>query len=310
MGRAAPPYDAMSELGASEFTDLCIVTAVDVEFNIAASLLSGKRLSEEPQWERNPGSAGIHACLVRTVSPRRKPAGTDACAPRRRSRGMKICRGLFGGRRVTILQSGMGAVGFAERLAKHLSNNRYDALIVAGLAGGLDPRLRVGDAVLYSLCYDARGADFTRREPPGREEVAATACDEALSGFLYGALTRSGLSFVQAPGITVGKVVTEAKEKTTLGAHCGAAAVDMETYETLDACARLGLPASALRVISDEAGRDIPDFNRIYNSDGRMNGWRTFAAMAARPSAALRLLLTVRPALHSLKATLQAAMGA
>jgi hypothetical protein len=32
--------------------------------------------------------------------------------------------------------------------------------------------------------------------------------------------------------------------------------------------------------------------------------------MAARPSAALRLLLTFRPALQSLKATLQAAMGA
>jgi adenosylhomocysteine nucleosidase len=223
---------------------------------------------------------------------------------------MKICRGLFGGRRVTILQSGMGAVGFAERLAKHLTDSRYDALIIAGLAGGLGPRLRVGDAVLYNLCYDARVTDFTRREPPGHGGGAAKACDETLSGFLYWALTRSELSFIQAPGITVGRIVTEAKEKLALGARYGAAAVDMETYETLDACARLGLPAAALRVISDEAARDIPDFNRIYNPDGRMNGWRTLVAMAARPSAALRLLMTVRPALQSLKATLQAAMGA
>jgi nucleoside phosphorylase len=105
-------------------------------------------------------------------------------------------------------------------------------------------------------------------------------------------------------------VVTEAKEKLALGASYGAAAVDMETYETLEACARLGLPAAALRVISDEAARDIPDFNRIYNADGRINGWRTLAALTARPSAALRLLMTVRPALQSLKATLQAAMSA
>src|SRR5262245_15929395 len=132
MGRAAPPCDAMSEPRAPGFTDLCIVTAVDVEFKIAASLLSGKSFSEEP--------------------------------PRGRPRGMKICRGLFGGRRVTILQSGMGAVGFAERLSKHLADNRYDALIIAGLAGGLGPQLRVGDAVLYNLCYDARVSDFTRRE--------------------------------------------------------------------------------------------------------------------------------------------------
>jgi adenosylhomocysteine nucleosidase len=310
MGRAAPPCDAMSELGVSGFTDLCVVTAVDVEFNIAASLVSGKSFLEESPGARPLGAqVSLPADFPRGPTDRIKQARTPAL-PGGRSQGMKIRRGLFGGRRVTILQSGMGAVGFAERLAKHLTNNRYDALIVAGLAGGLDPRLRVGDAVLYSLCYDARDADFTRAEPSGREEVAATVCDEALSGFLCGALTRSGLSFVQAPGITVGKIVTEAKEKSTLGARYGAAAVDMETYQTLDACARLGLPASALRVISDEAGRDIPDFNRIYNADGRMNGWRTFAAMAARPSAALRLLLTVRPALQSLKATLQAAMDA
>src|SRR5215470_12603628 len=124
MGRATPACDAMSEPGASGFTDLCVGVAVDIEFKIAASLLSGKSFSEEP--------------------------------PRERPQGKKICHGMFGGRRITILQSGMGAVGFAEQLAKHLTNNRYDALIIAGLAGGLDLRLRVGDAVLYNLCYDAR----------------------------------------------------------------------------------------------------------------------------------------------------------
>ena len=236
----------MSEPVASSITDLCIVTAVDVEFKMRRQTLSlSDILGEGAQ--------------------------------------VKICRGLFGGRRVTILQSGMGAVGFAEGLAKHLTNNRYDALIVSGLAGGLDPRLRVGDAVLYNLCYDARVSYFTRRERPGQGEVAATACDETLSGFLCRALSNSGLSFIQAPGITVGRVVTEAKEKLALGASYGAAAVDMETYETLEACARLGLPAAALRVISDEAVRDIPDFNRIYNADGRINGWRTFAAIGGPP---------------------------
>ena len=271
MGRAAPPCDAMTEPGASSITDLAIVTAVDVEFKVGQTLVCPTFSEKSP---------------------------------------IKICRGLFGGRRVTILQSGMGAVGFAERLAQHLTNNRYDALIVSGLAGGLDPRLRVGDAVIYNLCYDERISYFTRPERLGQGEVAATACDETLSSFLCRALTDSGLSFIQSPGITVGRVVTEAKEKLALGARYGAAAVDMETYETLEACARLGLPAAALRVISDEAVCDIPDFNRIYNADGRINGWRTFAALAARPSAALRLLMTVRPALQSLKATLQSAMGA
>jgi adenosylhomocysteine nucleosidase len=270
----------MSEPAISDFTDLCIGAAVDVEFKIAANLLSGKSFSEESR--------------------------------------MKICRGLFGGRRVTILQSGMGAIGFADRLAEHLKKNRYDALIIVGLAGGLDPRLRVGDAVLYNLCYDARDIDFPLRalpDPEGtleevREKAAAAAGDELLSGFVSGALTRAGLSFIKAPGITVGRIVTEAKEKLALGVRYGAAAVDMETYQALSACARLDLPAAALRVISDESGRDMPDFNRVYNADGRINGWRMASAMMERPSAALRLMMTIRPALQSLRLNLQAAMGA
>lgn len=269
----------MIEPAISDFTDLCIGAAVDVEFKIAANLLSGKSFSEESS--------------------------------------LKICRGLFGQRRVTILQSGMGAIGFADRLAEHLAKNRYDALIIAGLAGGLDPRLRVGDAVLYNLCYDARDIDFPLRAPPGPEEApaegrekAAAAGDELLSDFVSGALTRAGLSFIKAPGITVGRIVTEAKEKLALGVRYGAAAVDMETYQALSACARFGLPAAVLRVISDESGRDMPDFNRVYNADGRINGWRMASAMMARPSAALRLMMTIRPALQSLKLNLQAAMGA
>lgn len=273
MGRAAPSCDAMSDayasVGASGRADLCIAVAVDIEFKIASGLLSGKSFSEERQ--------------------------------------MKICSGLFGGRRVTILQSGMGAIGFAELLAEHLPNNRYDALIIVGLAGALDPRLRVGNAVLYNLCYDARAIDFTGRERPHCEEVAG---DELLSGLLAGALTRAGLSFIKAPGITTGRVVTEAKEKMALGARYGAAAVDMETFQAMSACAQLGLPVAALRVISDEAGRDIPDFNLVYNADGRINGWRMASAMIARPSAAIRLIMTIRPALQSLRLNLQVAMGA
>jgi nucleoside phosphorylase len=261
----------MNITSASGGAELLIAAAIDIEFKTAAGLLSEKSFSEESR--------------------------------------MKMCRGLFSGRRVTILQSGMGAPSFSERLADHLKNNRYDAMIIAGLAGGLDPQLRVGDAVLYNLCYDARAIDFTRRERPDHEEVAAIAGDGQLSRLLSGALTRSGVSSILAPGITVGRIVTEAKEKSEIAARYGAAAVDMETYQLLSACEQFELPAAALRVISDDARRDIPDFNRGYKTDGRMSGRLMASAMMARPSAALRVLLTIRPALQSLRASLQAAMS-
>ncbi len=253
----------MSEKSRTGYADLCVVTAVDIEFTVAARLLTESSLSEEA--------------------------------------GMKVCRGRFGQRRIAVLQSGMGARGFGQRLAEHLAVNRYDALIVAGLAGGLDPKLRAGEAVLYDLCYDAR-AD--------RDEVASVGADDGLSKFLFEALSASGRSCVRGSGVTVNKIITEAEDKLALGARYGAAAVDMETFEVLNACARFNLPAAALRVILDEAGHDTPDFNRAYEPDGLVNVRPMASVMMARPLAASRFLLGVRPAIRSLRENLKAAFRA
>lgn len=277
------------------FADLCVVTAIDVEFKIAADLLSGKSFSEEA--------------------------------------GLKICRGFFSARRVTALQTEMGAVGFAERLAKHLESNRYGALIVAGLAGGLDPKLRVGDAVVYDFCYDARSVrqtsvcrdllDGALGGGTRQTEACRDLLDGALGGdtrqtevcrtfsdSLFDSVIASGLRCVRGSGVTVSRIITEAKSKLEIGARCGAVAVDMETYEALSACARFNLPAAALRVISDEAARDIPDFNHAYDADGRMDGWRMAGVMISRPVTTLSFLLSFRRALRSLKESLRAALEA
>jgi len=253
----------MSEKGRTGYADLCVVTAVDVEFTVAARLLAESSLSEE--------------------------AGT------------KICRGRFGRRRIAVLQSGMGARGFDQRLAEHLAANRYDALIVAGLAGGLDPKLRAGDAVLYDFCHDAR-AD--------RDEVASVGADEGWSKFLFEALRAASRHCVRSSGVTASRMITEREDKLALGDRYGAAAVDMETFEVLGVCARFDLPAAALRVILDEAGHDTPDFNRAYEADGLVNVRRMAGVMMARPVAATRFLFSVRPALRSLRENLKAALCA
>ncbi len=258
----------MIETGAAGLSDLCVVTAVDIESKIAVRLLADRSLSEES--------------------------------------GMKVCRGSFGDRRVTVLQSGMGAAGFAERLAKHLAENHYDALIVVGLAGGLDPKLRAGDAVIYDLCYDARAEEGR----PVHDEVAYIAGEGELSRSIFEALKASGLSCIRGAGVTVSRIITEGKDKLSLGARYGAAAVDMETYDVLTVCAGLGLPATATRVVSDEASRDLPDFNRGYDVNGRPNGWRMTGVMIARPLATLRFLISFRRVLGSLRENLRAALGA
>jgi nucleoside phosphorylase len=253
----------MSEKGRTGYADLCVVTAVDIEFTVAVRLLAERSLSEESRT--------------------------------------KVCRGRFGHRRIAVLQSGMGARGFDQRLAEHLAVNRYDALIVAGLAGGLDPKLRAGEGLLYDLCYDAR-AD--------RDEVASIGADDGWSEFLFEALRAAGRSCVRGSGVTVNKMITEREDKLALGARYHAAAVDMETFEVLSVGARFDLPAAALRVILDEAGHDTPDFNRAYEPDGLVNAWRMAGVMMARPVAASRFLFSVQPALRSLRENLKAAFCA
>ncbi|HMV82025.1 MAG TPA: hypothetical protein PLD20_09900 [Blastocatellia bacterium] len=263
----------MTQISWPDAEEVCLVTAVDVEFNAAVSLLTSHHLSTEFQ--------------------------------------IKTCRGRIGRRRITVLQCGMGARGFAEALSNHLKNNRYEALLVAGLAGGLDPRLKSGDAVIYLRCFNAR----LKEKPPSRDQNASIHSNNELSIFLSSALrsrasNRRGQQCFEGAGLTVDRIITEAKTKILLGSDYCALAVDMESYDVLSVCAASNLPAAVLRIISDEAGEDLPDFNRAANADGGMSIWRTAAVMAARPAASYRFLRSIGTVVKSLRESLQVVLNA
>jgi nucleoside phosphorylase len=270
----------MTETPRPVMTDLCLVSAVDVEFKAATSLLNPQTFSDEFQ--------------------------------------IKTCRGdvtgVSGQRRVTVLQCGMGAPAFAHRLAEHLRRHRYDALIIAGLAGGLDPALKAGDAVIYDICLDwVSTASYTqgsKEKPLRRDQNASIRCDDQLSGLLFGLLQGAARRTFRGRGVTVDRILTEAQDKISLGVRAHAAAADMESYGVLDVCADLGVPAAVLRIISDEAQADLPDFNRAAEADGRMNAWRTAAVMAARPVASLKFLAGIRPVLRALGENLKVVLHA
>ncbi|MGH9801838.1 MAG: hypothetical protein ACRD82_15860 [Blastocatellia bacterium] len=240
-------------------TNLCLVTAVDVEFKTAIGLLGQTILSVESKF--------------------------------------KICRGFVADRRVTVLQTGMGARGFAEWFSEHLKTNRYDALVVVGLAGGLDPKLKTGDAVVYELCLDARSQSVEIR------------CDERLTESLFEALQLASLRSFRGTGITVSRIVIDAAEKLLLGGEHQALAVDMESFDVLRVAAEFGLPAAAVRVVSDEAESDLPNFNYAFNyaaePDGKMNYQRMITAMLKRPTATLRFLRNLKSVIDALRKSLE-----
>jgi nucleoside phosphorylase len=199
--------------------------------------------------------------------------------------GLKIARCD----KFVLLKSGIGAIGFAARFSAHLSSNDYDAALITGFAGALDPRLGKLKTVVYDRCRC--GDDVVD-------------CDSALSTEIAEAVAGS-----RGMGLTVAKVISEASEKQRLWELYGALAVDMESHPVLAVCARHGLPATALRVISDEAGEDLPDFNRAIGPDGNVLGSRMPAVLIARPAAAWRFLTSMGPAMNALKEALSAATG-
>jgi nucleoside phosphorylase len=123
-------------------------------------------------------------------------------------------------------------------------------------------------------------------------------------------LLAAGIPAARGAGLTVDRIVIDAREKLSFGDASGAAAVDMETFDIWSACANAGLPFAALRTVSDEAGCDLPDFNRAHDATGRVDAARMAAAMLARPVAATRFLANLRPVMRSFRRGLKAVLDA
>jgi 4-hydroxy-3-methylbut-2-enyl diphosphate reductase len=131
---------------------------------------------------------------------------------------------------VDVRRTGMGprrSVRSATRLA-----DRYDAVLVAGLAGGLQPDLMTGDVVVAS---EVRGENGERVRCPGASELADV-------------VRRCGVVARVGPVACTTRVCRGA-ERARL-AQTGALAVDMESLPLSRMC-RAGASYAVLRVVVD-----------------------------------------------------------
>ena len=109
-------------------------------------------------------------------------------------------------------------------------------IISFGVAGGLAPELQPGDCVVGSAVLS--GSTRLEMDRHWSQKLLAT-IPEAICGTLLG---------VSAP-------VVDPKTKRTLYLKTGAMAVDMESHVVAQVAAGHGLPAAAIRVITDPAMR-------------------------------------------------------
>ena len=139
-------------------------------------------------------------------------------------------------------------------------------IIMAGLAGALDPSLRIGDVILDS--------------------------DSPL-----GSLRRGKLHTTEQPVLTPG-------DKARLFGETGASAVEMENATVRDLASSLAVPFIGIRAISDTAQDAIdPDILRWIDKTGSPRIGRIAASLIARPGLlrdARRLARDSKLALRSL----------
>jgi len=171
-----------------------------------------------------------------------------------------------------------GCAGRAYRGACELLRAGASALLSFGVAGGLDPALETGDAVLASEVVLPDGAHL-ESDPRWQRSLTVALAGRARVGGIAGrdmmVATRAG--------------------KETLASRTGAVAVDMESHEVARAAAEAGVPFMALRVILDPLGGQLPWAALVgLAPDGRRRALPVLARLLLRPWELPRLIALAR----------------
>ncbi|MDB4962967.1 MAG: 5-methylthioadenosine/S-adenosylhomocysteine nucleosidase [Myxococcales bacterium] len=193
--------------------------------------------------------------------------------------GRRYHRGRYAGEDVVCVISRIGKVAAATTVAILLERFRPRAVVMTGLAGGVDPRLAIGDIVIADTLIqhdlDARPL-FPRHEIP-LLGIAQLPADPALAD----RLARAAERFIVPPevaalGITAPRVwrgLIASGDQFFSSSDAVAAlrvllpdtlAVEMEGAAVAQVCHEHGIPFAVARVISDTADHGAAlDFARF-----------------------------------------------
>ena len=147
---------------------------------------------------------------------------------------LPVLRGMLGAHEVMVVHHGIGAELSASRVGTLLERSRPQTLISSGFAGGLDPKMKIGDVVIAENFSD--GSMLGKMGDGKAAEARA----------FFGTLT------------TQPHAAETADEKSVLFRSTGALAVDMETAGIRALCGKYAVPMLSLRAISDTASQRLP----------------------------------------------------
>ncbi|MBV9407617.1 MAG: hypothetical protein JO164_02270 [Candidatus Eremiobacteraeota bacterium] len=183
---------------------------------------------------------------------------------------------------IEVLPGAASAASLTGAL-RQAQGDRAPIVVVVGLCGALRG-LRAGTVVIYAHVVD---------------EMHEAAFDPALVRALAAALP--GATIVRA--CTTDHVVTTVAERTALAARFDADVVDMEGTHLAAALAERGVRAAMVRVVSDDATRDLPPIDDAIDANGNLRPLQLTWAMLRAPAAAVAFIRDVQSALRTLRET-------
>jgi adenosylhomocysteine nucleosidase len=169
---------------------------------------------------------------------------------------------------VGVLLTGMGPhrAGVAASAVIWGDYGSIAACISSGLAGALRPEYRVGEVLAARSIYSQ--ADSPERSVACSVPLVVLAAS-------YGAVVANRF-------YTADQIAGTAGEKRALGLESDA--VEMESFEIVREALAFGIPAVAIRAISDLVDESLPiDMNRIMAADGSVSVPRVIGEVAKKP---------------------------
>lgn len=186
---------------------------------------------------------------LETESSLEQPAGQPAgrilvaCALRRETDSVRAVLPSS----LDFLTTGIGSRQASKVLARRLQRFRPSALLFTGTAGQLDPTCSMGTVVCPETWMIEDQRDPTR-----------------VSEELLGPLRERGW-VIGGSGLTVSLPVLRASSRLALFERTGAPICDMEAGAALQVAHSLGIPALAVKVVSDGGDCTFIDFYRNLN---------------------------------------------
>ncbi len=183
-----------------------------------------------------------------------------------------IWRGIWEGKRITLVRTGVGKKRAKDVLTQVLNHFPITMVISIGYAGGTHPDLKTGNLLIADRVLDTPKDG----NPPEVITVTATLAEKAAS------LQKSDehdFKYTLFKGclLTVEQVIHRPEDKKALGEKYSALALDMETSELAKIAAKRDVPFLSVRAISDTVEEELVDVSSFVEPDGEISklkaGW-------------------------------------